>query len=162
MSELSVIRDPQHYWLYKEQIKKRMVEKGETWDEAGEAIGISKRIRRDLKQSHLSLDKEIGEEGEGRTLADVLSDPDEELPDHVVERREMIERVREVVNTLTGRELDVIRKRFGLYGQKNWTLEQLGEQYNLTRERIRQIERDAMLRLTKRFAQRGIEPSLFL
>ena len=43
---------------------------------------------RDLKQSHLSLDKEIGEEGEGRTLADVLSDPDEELPDHVVERRE--------------------------------------------------------------------------
>ena len=162
MSELKVIRDPQHYWLYKEQIKKRMVEKGETWDEAGEAIGISPRVLRSLKQSHLSLDKEIGEEGEGRTLADVLSDPAAELPDYEVERMELQERVREVVNTLTGRELDVIRKRFGMYGQHPWTLEQLGNHYDLTRERIRQIERKALLTLTKRFAQRGIEPSLFL
>ena len=160
--ELSVVREPQHYWLYREKIRKRMEEKGETWEEAAAAEGINPRVAQQARRAFYSMDKEIGEEGEGRTLADVLSDPDEELPDYAVERMEMIERVREVVNTLTGRELDVIRKRFGMYDQKNWTLEQLGERYNCTRERIRQIERDAMMRLTKRFVQRGISPSLFL
>ena len=120
-----------------------------TADEIGEKMGMSaEKVREIMKiaQDPVSLETPIGEE-EDSHLGDFI--PDEDAPDpsemaSATILREVIERE---LNTLTAREAHVIKLRFGLYDGRNRTLEEVGKEFDITRERIRQIEAKALRKL---------------
>ena len=120
-----------------------------TVDELGEKMGMSSdKVREILKiaQEPVSLETPIGEE-EDSHLGDFI--PDDETPTpadaaSATMRREVIERQ---LRTLTPREEHVIKLRFGLYDGRCRTLEEVGKEFNITRERIRQIEAKALRKL---------------
>ena len=91
----------------------------------------------------VSLDSPIGEDGES-SLGDVLEDPDALDPEEATAHRVLKEQIQTILHTLTPREREVLVLRFGLDGGRSWTLEEVGRQFGLTRERIRQIERKAL------------------
>ncbi len=120
-----------------------------TAEELGEKMGMSaEKVREILKiaQEPVSLETPIGEE-EDSHLGDFI--PDDETPTpadaaSATMRREVIERQ---LRTLTPREEHVIKLRFGLYDGRCRTLEEVGKEFNITRERIRQIEAKALRKL---------------
>ena len=120
-----------------------------TVDELGEKMGMSSdKVREILKiaQEPVSLETPIGEE-EDSHLGDFI--PDDETPTpadaaSATMRREVIERQ---LRTLTPREEHVIKLRFGLYDGRCRTLEEVGQEFHITRERIRQIEAKALRKL---------------
>ena len=120
-----------------------------TVDELGEKMGMSSdKVREILKiaQEPVSLETPIGEE-EDSHLGDFI--PDDETPTpadaaSATMRREVIERQ---LRTLTPREEHVIKLRFGLYDGRCRTLEEVGQEFKITRERIRQIEAKALRKL---------------
>jgi RNA polymerase primary sigma factor len=120
-----------------------------TVDELGEKMGMSSdKVREILKiaQEPVSLETPIGEE-EDSHLGDFI--PDDETPTpadaaSATMRREVIERQ---LRTLTPREEHVIKLRFGLYDGRCRTLEEVGKEFRITRERIRQIEAKALRKL---------------
>jgi RNA polymerase primary sigma factor len=67
--------------------------------------------------------------------------------DHALEQIELDQQMEELMCQLTDREANIIRYRYGLYDDRVHTLEETGKKFNLTRERIRQIEKDVMMRL---------------
>jgi RNA polymerase primary sigma factor len=93
-----------------------------------------------------SLDARIGDDDAG-TLADVVEDENVEAPQHRLEEEGMKSRLRELVQSLTPREADIISSRFGLDGKGKKTLEEVGQQFGVTRERVRQIESKALTKL---------------
>ena len=117
--------------------------------EIGEKMGMSAEKVREIMNVALdpvSLETPIGEE-EDSHLGDFI--PDEDTPSPADDAsatilREMIERE---LNTLTPREAHVIKLRFGLYDGRTRTLEEVGKEFDITRERIRQIESKALRKL---------------
>jgi len=95
---------------------------------------------------YISLDAPLAQDEEGN-LYDVLSSGDTSSPDKELLTNSLREEIERVVNTLTQREANIIRLIFGLNGKHEHTLEEIGEEYNLTRERIRQIKEKAIRRL---------------
>ena len=93
----------------------------------------------------ISLETPIGS-GES-SIGDFIRDDDTLTPEEVVIRENMSEKVQEALSTLTPREDAILRKRFGIGGEIPQTLEELGQEYGLTRERIRQIEGRAFSKL---------------
>ena len=81
------------------------------------------------------------------TLGDFLENQDSESPYESVQNRELANRVNEVLSTLTEREEKIIRLRFGIGEQAEYTLEEIGKRFKVSRERIRQIEKKALIRL---------------
>ena len=106
------------------------------------------KVREILKiaQEPVSLETPIGEEDDSH-LGDFI--PSEEASDPADLASEMLmnEKLREVLNTLSSREKRVIELRFGLADGKQWTLEEVGREFHVTRERIRQIEAKALRKL---------------
>jgi RNA polymerase primary sigma factor len=99
-------------------------------------------------QIPLSLDEPLVFEGkEGRTLQDILEDETSPSPDQGVEEKALGDQVVEALRSLTPREEKILRMRFGLGGEREHTLEEVGKVLSLTRERIRQIEIRALRRL---------------
>ena len=94
----------------------------------------------------VSLEQPVRDE-DGLKVKEVLPDENTMRPDDVVERMQISRRVDEVLRSLPERERDVIQRRFGLNGYDPHTLGQIGAEYGLTRERIRQIEASALDRL---------------
>ena len=92
-----------------------------------------------------SLDMPVDEESE-TPLQEFIADEDN-LPDDTVAFLELKEEIRDVLDTLTAREKAVLMLRFGLYDGEERTLEQVGKYFNVTRERIRQIEAKALRKL---------------
>lgn len=82
-----------------------------------------------------------------KTLADTLEDPDRDDPLQTLIRRELTEQIAEIERHLTDKEKTILNLRYGLNGETEHTLEQIGQIYNVTRERIRQIEEKAIHRL---------------
>lgn len=82
-----------------------------------------------------------------KTLADTLEDPDRDDPLQNLIRRELTEQIVEIEKHLTDKEKTILNLRYGLNGETEHTLEQIGQIYNVTRERIRQIEEKALARL---------------
>ena len=118
-------------------------------EEIAEKMGITpekvQNIQRIAKEP-ISLEAHVGEE-EDSSLGDFISDPNALTP-HEVMIQDMIKQVLdEVLETLTDREEKVLRLRYGLYDGKNHTLEEVGREFGVTRERIRQIEAKALRKL---------------
>lgn len=95
---------------------------------------------------HLSMDAPFAQ-GEDNRLLDVIQDNRQPAPDHALMDESLKEEVRRALKTLTEREAQVIRLYFGLDQEHSLTLEEIGEKFNLTRERVRQIKEKAIRRL---------------
>ncbi|WP_461811542.1 sigma-70 family RNA polymerase sigma factor [Faecalimonas sp.] len=117
-----------------------------------EELGLSEREIREclmLKNNYLtytSLDTPIGEEGES-ILGEFLPDNSTPTVEEIVADKMLRGQLEAALNTLTEREQNIIRLRFGLDDGRERTLEEIGQQYNVTRERIRQIEEKALRKL---------------
>ncbi|MBI4576171.1 MAG: sigma-70 family RNA polymerase sigma factor [Planctomycetes bacterium] len=95
--------------------------------------------------------------GEGSTsLADVLEDKNAHRPDEALVAAHEVEMVERLLDTLEERDAMVLRMRYGLEGGEPMTLKKIGERVNLSRERIRQIETEALRKLHHLLAQDGI------
>ena len=92
-----------------------------------------------------SLNTPVGEEDDTELLLFIPDDSD--LPEQIIEEQFKKEAIDAVIETLTPREKAIITMRFGLDGKEPMTLEEIGEVYELTRERIRQIEAKALRKL---------------
>ena len=99
-----------------------------------------------IAQDPVSLETPIGEENDSH-LGDFIKDDDSPSPQDVASYTMLREQLEEVMKTLTPREAKVLRLRFGLDDGKARTLEEVGKQFNVTRERIRQIEAKALRKL---------------
>jgi RNA polymerase primary sigma factor len=117
---------------------------------------IENAITYNINNTTVSLQTPVGED-EDSTLGDFIEDTNTS----VVSQCEDLE-IREIINTtletrLTEKEADVIKKRFGLEDDKPRTLEEIGKEYNITRERVRQIEAKAIKKLRLSKSLRGIK-----
>lgn len=118
-------------------------------EEIAEEMGISpEKVREILKiaQEPVSLETPIGEE-EDSHLGDFIPDDDAPEPAEVASFTLLKEQLVEVLKTLTPREEKVLRLRFGIEDGRTRTLEEVGKEFNVTRERIRQIEAKALRKL---------------
>ena len=100
-----------------------------------------------ISRQVVSLETPFGEEEDGTPLRDFIEDHDSPTLSEVAFFLMLKAQVQEVLETLTERERRVIKLRFGLEDGHSRTLEQVGEEYGITRERIRQIEAKALKRL---------------
>ena len=120
-----------------------------TADEIAEVIGMSpEKVREIMKiaQDPVSLETPIGEE-EDSHLGDFIPDDDSPAPSEAASYALLREQLSEVLHTLTPREEHVLKLRFGLDDGRTRTLEEVGKEFNITRERIRQIEAKALRKL---------------
>ena len=99
-----------------------------------------------IAQDPVSLETPIGEENDSH-VGDFIKDEDSPSPQDAASYTMLKEQLAEVMKTLTEREAKVLRLRFGLDDGKARTLEEVGKQFNVTRERIRQIEAKALRKL---------------
>ena len=99
-----------------------------------------------IAQDPVSLETPIGEEDDSH-LGDFIQDDDSPAPHDAASYMLLKEQLEEVMSTLTPREAKVLKLRFGLEDGKSRTLEEVGSQFNVTRERIRQIEAKALRKL---------------
>ncbi len=117
--------------------------------EIAEKMGISEERVSEIQkiaQDPVSLETPIGEE-EDSHLGDFIEDFSAASPADRAEANMLKEQLLAVLNTLTPRENEVLRKRYGLDDAKPKTLEEVGKEFNVTRERIRQIEAKALRKL---------------
>ena len=113
--------------------------------ELGMTVGKVREILR-VAQEPVSLETPIGEE-EDSHLGDFIPDDDAPAPADAASILLLKEQLGEVLQTLTPREAKVLSMRFGLEGGHPHTLEEVGKYFNVTRERIRQIEAKALRKL---------------
>ncbi len=98
---------------------------------------------------HLSLDEPFKEE-DGNSLLDVIKSDRYQPPDNTLMRESLQVEIEKVLTTLKPREAEIIKLYFGLEGDRPLTLEEIGEHFQLTRERVRQIKEKALRRLRHR------------
>jgi RNA polymerase primary sigma factor len=131
--------------------KKLMMETGRepTPEELGEELGLTPdRVREIYKiaQHPISLQAEVGDGGESQ-FGDFLEDTTIESPAEATGYAILKDKLHEVLSTLTDRERTVLIERFGLLDGKSKTLEEVGSRFNVTRERVRQIEAKALRKM---------------
>jgi RNA polymerase primary sigma factor len=118
----------------KKEIAKRLEVSTEKIEEVCRAI-----------QDPIALQTPIGDDG--TTIEEFVSDKDSPTPYSDTERNKVTEQILKVLNTLTPRESEIRRRRFGIGFGKDFTLEEVGRQFSITRERVRQIEYKALRKL---------------
>ena len=101
-----------------------------------------------IKQDIVSLEAPVGEE-EDSQLGDFIADEDSLTPEEAATHQLLKEHVNQVLALLTPREQKILRMRFGLEDGRSHTLEEVGQEFGVTRERIRQIEAKALAKLRK-------------
>jgi RNA polymerase primary sigma factor len=120
-----------------------------TPEEIAKKLGMAlEKVRKTLKiaKEPLSLETPIGEEGDSH-LGDLIEDPNAILPIDAAIQSNLRETTTRILASLTPREERVLRMRFGLGTNSDHTLEEVGLQFSVTRERIRQIEAKALRKL---------------
>ena len=120
-----------------------------TPEEIAQEMGLKPhKVRWILKVSRfpLSLERPVGEEQDVE-LGSFIEDNSTPAPDQIAHQHLLHDQVEEVLSTLTPREARILRMRFGLKDGYSYTLEEIGDKFGLTRERIRQIEKQALRRL---------------
>jgi RNA polymerase primary sigma factor len=100
-----------------------------------------------ISRDMVSLDTPIYDEKDSSILSDFVEDKGQKAPEESVIDRSLREDINAVLNTLSGKEADIIQYRFGLNGKRPMSLKEIGNRYALTKERIRQIEKKALKRL---------------
>ena len=125
------------------------LEREPTTEEIAKRMGVSlEKVRMMLKinREPVSLDTPIGED-EDSYLGDVIIDPKIASPTEAIVQMDLSEQTRKILATLTPREERVLKMRFGIDEKADYTLEEVGEKFGVTRERIRQIEAKALRKL---------------
>jgi len=127
----------------------RTLERKPTTDEIAEALGVTpEKVRRTLEaaQRTISLETPVGEDGEN-VLGDLIADDRLVAPHDAAGASLLREQIEEVLQKLPWREREIIRLRYGLKDGRYRTLEEVGVEFGITRERIRQIEAVALRKL---------------
>ncbi|RMF86422.1 MAG: sigma-70 family RNA polymerase sigma factor [Planctomycetota bacterium] len=114
-------------------------------EEAGVPIEEARRVL-DIGRNPVSLDRPIGE-GEDASFGELVADQSQEKPDNAAHRDLLREKIENLLKTLTYREREIIRLRYGLGDGYTYTLEEVGRIFKVTRERVRQIEAKAVEKL---------------
>ena len=133
-----------------------------TPEELGEALEIDPdKVREIFKiaQKTTSLETPIGDE-EDSLLGDFIPDETQATPYEATTTRLLKENVQDVLDSLSDRERKVLEMRFGLNGEKPMTLEEVGREFGVTRERIRQIEAKALRKLKHPSSKRKLQDYL--
>src|SRR5438128_10907504 len=120
-------------------------------DELGEELGISASRVAQLRTAAIrpaSLDAPIGDD-DSNNFAEVVQDEAADTPYEQLEEKTVTRMLQEMVKTLDPREATILRARFGLDGGPEKTLEEVGEKFGVTRERVRQIQNIALKKLRK-------------
>lgn len=128
-----------------------------TDEELAAETGLSERKVKQYRQASAapaSLDAPIGDDGDAGKIADVVADEKAALPSDELSAHVDLDLMNELLGDLNEREMTILRRRYGLDGEQEKTLEEIGVDYGLTRERIRQIESAALKKLRKRMAKR--------
>lgn len=102
-----------------------------------------------IKQDISSLDASVRDDEEDSVLQDFIEDEDTVTPEESATGQLLKEQVKDLLGSLSEREQKILRLRFGLEDGKNHTLEEVGQEFSVTRERIRQIEAKALAKLKK-------------
>jgi RNA polymerase primary sigma factor len=102
-----------------------------------------------IKQDISSLDASIRDDEEDSVLSDFIEDEDTVSPEESATNQLLKEQVKDILGALTEREQKILKLRFGLEDGKQHTLEEVGQEFSVTRERIRQIEAKALAKLRK-------------
>jgi RNA polymerase primary sigma factor len=122
-----------------------------TDEELGEELGISSSRVAQLRTAAIrpaSLDAPIGDD-DSNSFADIVQDENADTPYELLEDKTVTKMLHEMIKTLDPREATILRFRFGLDGGPEKTLEEVGEKFGVTRERVRQIQNIALLKLRK-------------
>lgn len=162
-NQSKTIRLPVHVVEKVTQIRRAEASLRETLDreptdeEVAQALGIdAKRIRnyRDASRAPVSLDAPLADESNANAVSEVVADPNAAAPfDRLVLENDTA-LVQEVLATLTERESRILAMRFGLDDGKPKTLEEIGVIFGVTRERIRQIQDEALKKMRVKMEQR--------
>ncbi|MBK7477785.1 MAG: RNA polymerase sigma factor RpoD/SigA [Haliscomenobacter sp.] len=132
-------------------------------EELAEILDMSpKEVGNMLKGNgrHVSVDAPLsGEEGDA-TMLDIIPGEENMIPDAQLMEQSLKDEVRQGLSILSTREVEVLSAYYGLDGQKPLTLEEIGEMYNLTRERVRQIKERAIRRLRKSYNRNALKSYL--
>ncbi|MBV6655105.1 MAG: RNA polymerase sigma factor RpoD/SigA [Mameliella sp.] len=139
-------------------------EREPTHEELAELLGMTpKEISNMLKGNgrHVSVDAPMSGEDGDSTMLDVISvDEDGASPDGSLMDQSLKDEVQQGLSILSPREVEVLSSYYGLNGQKSLTLEEIGDLYGLTRERVRQIKERAIRRLRKSYNRNALKSYL--
>ena len=113
------------------------------------------RMNYSLVENPISLDQPLSEDS-GLTLLDAVEDTHLALPSDIMDNDLMMTQLREVFETLSPMEADILRKRMGLEDHQEMTLKEIGVRYSLSRERIRQVQEQALAKLRGEFQRRSL------
>jgi RNA polymerase primary sigma factor len=119
-------------------------------EEIAQYLNMDKRRINDLitaAREHVSLEAPLSQDKDANTISDLMEDSKGESPEEVTVNSTLQDAIKEVLSTLSEKEYNVIKYRFGLEGERPHSLKEIGDKYNLTKERIRQIEKKAISRL---------------
>lgn len=134
------------------QVRRRLEQELEhqpSMEEIAQAMGVQPaKVHHILRASQepLSLEQPMGDEGDNE-LADFIEDEVAATPHEVASQNLLAEKMDQVLADLSPREARILRLRFGLTSGRSYTLKEIGQKFGLTRERIRQIEKEALAKL---------------
>ncbi len=138
-------------------------EREPTHEELGEMLEMTPREVQNMLRSsirHVSVDAPLGGEDSDATMLDVFISDENISPDFDLMEQSLKEEVQHGLSILSSREVEVISSYYGLNGFKPLTLEEIGEVYGLTRERVRQIKERAIRRLRKSYSSKDLKSYL--
>lgn len=126
----------------------------EVADRMGKPVEWVQRLQT-FAESTLSIDQSKSEDAEGYSIADTLPDEDGADPLGLLHELELENRIDDLLDDLPDKHRHVIQRRFGFGGKDPATLERIGEELGVTRERVRQIQLQALSQLRKKFESSG-------
>lgn len=168
MNQTRTIRLPIHVikelnsYLRKSREIAQTIENEPTYEDIAKALNISstdvnKLLR--LNEKTLSLDTPMGEESE-KPLLEALADHGSEEPANELENDNLYHRLNDCLQNLNEKQRSILAQRFGLYGNEEATLEEVGQKVGLTRERVRQIQVEALKQLRQILEAQGVEAEI--
>ena len=148
-----------HFWRIHSRLHEELGREAsdeEIADEMNMPIARIRKMRRAML-STISLDAQLGDD-DSSTVSEVVADERSTTAYQDLDQRTRSDMVRELLSRLNDRELTILRQRFALEGGSEKTLEEVGEMFSLTRERIRQLQNIALCKLRKWIEQREAVP----